>query len=157
MVIIDANITHLIAATVLFVVGTEQVKGFAVTFWLGAVLSMWTTMFVARVIFEIAERQQWLTKLKMLHVIGDTQIDFMKWFPAAATFSVLITVLGLVVAVHRGKGLFDIDFTGGVSVQTLFRQPQDIGDVRKAAEKTQLPDVAVSDVRMAESPETRGS
>ena len=62
VVIIDANITHLIAATVLFVVGTEQVKGFAVTFWLGAVLSIWATMFVARVIFEIAERRQWITQ-----------------------------------------------------------------------------------------------
>ena len=48
VVIVDANLTHLIAASVLFFVGTEQVKGFAVTFWLGAVLSMWTSMFVAR-------------------------------------------------------------------------------------------------------------
>ena len=104
MVIVDANLTHFIAATVLFVVGTEQVKGFAVTFCLGAVLSMWTSMFVARVIFEIAEKKQWITKLKMLHVIGDTNIDFMAWFPAAATFSVLITVLGIVVAIERGKG-----------------------------------------------------
>ena len=131
VVIIDANITHLIAATVLFVEGTEQVKGFAVTFWLGAVLSIWATMFVARVIFEIAERRQWLTQVKMMHVIGHTKIDFMGWFPACATFSVLITVLGLAVAVYRGKGLFDIDFTGGVSVQALFNEPQDIGEVRK--------------------------
>ena len=121
VVIVDANLTHLIAATVLFAVGTEQVKGFAITFWLGAVLSMWTSMFVARVVFDIAERKQWLTKLKMLHVIGDTHIDFMAWFPAAATFSVLITVVGLVVAFHRGKGLFDIDFTGGVSIEAAFR------------------------------------
>ena len=56
VVIVDANITHLIAATVLFVVGTEQVKGFAITFFLGAVLSIWATMFVARVMFEVAER-----------------------------------------------------------------------------------------------------
>ena len=69
------------AATVLWVVGTEQIKGFAITFWLGAVLSIWTSLFVARVIFDIAERQQWITKLKMLHVIGDTNIDFMGWFP----------------------------------------------------------------------------
>ena len=68
VVIIDANLTHLIAATVLFVLGTEQVKGFAITFWLGAVLSMWTSMFVARVVFDIAEKKQWLTKLKMMHV-----------------------------------------------------------------------------------------
>jgi SecD/SecF fusion protein len=148
VVIIDANITHLIAATVLFVEGTEQVKGFAITFWLGAVLSIWATMFVARVVFEVFERRRWLTRVKMLHVIGHTQIDFMKWFPACATFSVLITVVGLAVAFYRGKGLFDIDFTGGVSVQALFTAPQDIGDVRKRTEH--MPDVTVNDVRLAD-------
>jgi len=148
VVIIDANITHLIAATVLFVEGTEQVKGFAITFWLGAVLSIWATMFVARVIFEVFERRRWLTRVKMLHVIGHTEIDFMKWFPACATFSVLITVVGLAVAFYRGKGLFDIDFTGGVSVQALFTAPQDIGDVRKRTEH--MPDVTVNDVRLAD-------
>ena len=153
VVIIDANCTHLIAATVLFVEGTEQVRGFAVTFWLGAVLSIWATMFVARVIFEIAERKRWLTQAKMLHIIGHTEIDFMSWFPAAATFSVLITVMGLAIAVHRGKGLFDIDFTGGVSVQTLFTEPQDVGDLRKKV--NDLEDVAVSNVRIQDEPENQ--
>jgi SecD/SecF fusion protein len=147
VVIVDANITHLIAATVLFAVGTEQVKGFAVTFWLGAVLSIWATMFVARVVFEVFERKQWITRIHMLHIIGHTEIDFMSWFPAAATFSVLITVVGLGIAVHRGVGLFDIDFTGGVSVQTLFTKPhQDIAKIRKAV--AHLPDVAVSNAQV---------
>ena len=34
------------------------------------------------------------------------------------------------VSFYRGKGLFDIDFTGGVSVQALFNKPQDTGEVR---------------------------
>jgi SecD/SecF fusion protein len=146
VVIIDANVTHIMAATVLWVVGTEQVKGFAITFWLGAVLSMFSTMFVAKVIFEIAERRQWISKLKMLHVITDTSIDFMGWFPAAATFSVLITVLGLAVAFHRGQGLFDIDFTGGVSVEADFRDEHKPDDVRKRLAAVDLSDLAVSDV-----------
>ena len=82
-------------------------------------------MFVARMIFEVAERRRWLQRMNMVQWIGHTKIDFMAWFPACATFSVLITVLGLVVAVVRGQGLFDIDFTGGVSVQTVFQQEQD--------------------------------
>ena len=89
---------------------------------LGALLSLWTSLFVARFLFEIAERKHWLTKLKMLHVIGDTHIDFMAWFPAAATFSLLITLVGLAVAFYRGEGLFDIDFTGGVSIEAAFRR-----------------------------------
>ena len=71
----------------------------------------------------------------MKHWIGHTTIDFMHWFPACATFSVLITVLGLVVAIVRGKGLFDIDFTGGTSVQAVFRQAgEDRGHTHRAGQ-----------------------
>ncbi len=85
VVIVDANLTHLIAATVLFVRGhASRSRASPSPSSLGAVLSLWTSLFVARVVFEIAERKHWLTKLKMLHVIGDTHIDFMAWFPAAA-------------------------------------------------------------------------
>ena len=153
--IIDCNLSHLIAATVLYVVGTDQIRGFAVTLWLGVAISMYTSVFVARVIFEIADKQQWIKELKMMHLIRHTSIDFMSWFPVCATASILITVLGLAVAFHRGKGLFDIDFTGGVSVQAQFNQPQDTGMVRQllsqlpAAER--LPDLAVSDVRTSQS------
>ena len=78
---------------------------------------------MARVIFDIAEKHRWITQLKMHHLVGHTEIDFMGWFPYCATFSVIITVLGLGVALWRGQALLDIDFTGGTSVQTLFNSP----------------------------------
>ncbi len=135
VVIVDANITHVLAAAVLFYVGTEQVKGFAITFLLGALLSIWATMFVAKTIFDVCERRRWIKEIHMKQWIGHTTIDFMHWFPACATFSVLITVLGLVVAGVRGKDLFDIDFTGGTSVQVVFRQAEKIEDIRTALDK----------------------
>ncbi len=155
VVIVDANITHLIAATVLWSVGTEQIKGFAVTFWLGAVLSIWATMFVARVMFEVAERRRWVQRLNMMQWIGHTKIDFMAWFPACATFSVLITVLGLVIAVVRGQGLFDIDFTGGVSVQTVFQKEQAIKDIRAEIDsiREKLPDATVTPAHQEDEPD----
>ncbi len=154
VVIVDANITHLIAATVLWSVGTEQIKGFAVTFWLGAVLSIWATMFVARVMFEVSERRRWVQKLDMMQWIGHTKIDFMAWFPACATFSVLITVFGIVVAGVRGKGLFDIDFTGGVSVQTVFQEKQDIEKIRAQIDaiNKQIPDATVTPAHSEDEP-----
>ncbi len=79
--IIDCNLTHLIAATVLYWIGSDQIKGFAITLWIGVVTSMFTSVFVARVIFDVAEKRQWLTKAKMLRLIGHTNIDFMGWFP----------------------------------------------------------------------------
>ena len=50
--IIDANVTTLIAALVLFQFGTGPVKGFAVTLSVGIVCSLFTAIFVSRVIFD---------------------------------------------------------------------------------------------------------
>jgi SecD/SecF fusion protein len=151
--IIDCNLSHLISTTVLYVVGTDQIRGFAVTLWLGVAISMYTSVFVARVIFDIADKRQWIKQLKMMHLVRHTHVDFMHWFPTCATASILITLIGLAIAVHRGKGLFDIDFTGGVSVQAQFNEPQKTAEVRaklsEVAAEDRLPDLAISDVRMA--------
>jgi SecD/SecF fusion protein len=84
----------------------------------------------------------------MKRLIGHTKIDFMGWFPYCLTASVLITIMAIVVSFYRGQGLFDIDFTGGTSVQAQFTEPQDTGRVRKLL-AGKLDDLAVSDVRIA--------
>jgi preprotein translocase subunit SecD len=57
--IIDANITTLIAALVLFQFGTGPVKGFAVTLSIGIVATLFSALFVSRVIFDFfLERRQ---------------------------------------------------------------------------------------------------
>lgn len=50
--ILDANVTTLIAAVVLFQFGTGIIKGFAVTLSLGVLSSMFTALFVTRLIFD---------------------------------------------------------------------------------------------------------
>jgi preprotein translocase subunit SecD len=52
LTILDANITTLIAALVLFQFGTGPVKGFAVTLSLGVVSSVFTALIVSRLIFD---------------------------------------------------------------------------------------------------------
>jgi preprotein translocase subunit SecD len=51
--IVDANVTTLIAALVLFQFGTGPVKGFAVTLSVGIIASMFTAIFVSRLIFDL--------------------------------------------------------------------------------------------------------
>ena len=51
--ILDANLTTLIAAVFLFQFGTGPVKGFAVTITIGIVASMFTALFVSRVLFAV--------------------------------------------------------------------------------------------------------
>jgi preprotein translocase subunit SecD len=50
--IMDANVTSLIAALVLYQFGTGPVKGFAVTLGIGLVANLFTAIFVTRVIFD---------------------------------------------------------------------------------------------------------
>jgi preprotein translocase subunit SecD len=48
--IIDANITTFITATILFVMGSGPVRGFAITLGLGIITSVFTAIFVTRVL-----------------------------------------------------------------------------------------------------------
>jgi len=59
LTIVDANVTTLIAALVLFQFGTGPVKGFAVTLSVGIIASMFTAIFVTRLIYDyFLERRQ---------------------------------------------------------------------------------------------------
>ncbi|NLY03108.1 MAG: protein translocase subunit SecD [Rhodopirellula sp.] len=151
--IIDSNLTTLITATILYVIGTDQIKGFAVTLWLGIVLSMFTGIYCARTVFDIAERRRWITKLRMMRMLTRTNIDFIGKWRIAATGSVLLIVVGMAAVFARGQGLLDIDFTGGVSVEVVFNESQPIGEVRTSLKD--LPDLVVVDVQVAGEPRER--
>jgi len=51
--ILDANLTTVIAAVILYQFGTGPVRGFAVTLILGIVSSMFTAIYVSRIIFDL--------------------------------------------------------------------------------------------------------
>ena len=61
----DCNLTHLIAASVLYWLGNEQIRGFAIPLWIGVATSMYTSVFVAHVIFDVAEKRRWIAKANM--------------------------------------------------------------------------------------------
>jgi len=59
LTILDANVTTIIAAVILYQFGTGPIRGFAVTLTLGVLASMFTAIFVSRVIFDI-----WISRRK---------------------------------------------------------------------------------------------
>ena len=144
--IVDSNLTTLITAVVLFAIGTDQLKGFAVTLFFGLLLNLFTAVFCSRVVFDLAERNRWITTLSMSRIFGQPNFQFVKWMKPAIIGSLLFILAGLAAGWHRGQGLFDIDFTGGTSVQVEFKpdQPLGIAAVREAV--VTLPDAAVSAV-----------
>ena len=52
--IIDANLTTLITAILLYAIGTDQIRGFAITLILGIIMSMFTAIYASRGLFAIA-------------------------------------------------------------------------------------------------------
>ena len=148
--IVDSNLTTLITGIVLFSIGTDQLKGFAVTLILGLSLNLFTAVFCSRVIFDIAEQKRLLKKLSMARLFGKTNYAFVRWVRPAVVVSLLFISVGLVAVWQRGQGIFDIDFTGGTSVQVAFKDDQglDISSVREAV--SGLPDVAVSSVTVGD-------
>lgn len=63
--ILDANVTTIVAAVVLFQFGTGPVKGFAVTLTIGIAVSMFTAIFVSRAVFETVFRLRRVTALSI--------------------------------------------------------------------------------------------
>lgn len=133
--ILDSNLTTLLTAAVLYFVGTDQLVGFAVTLILGIVSSMFTAIFCARVIFDIAERNGWIKELSMMKFMTKTNFDFIKWQWVAIAASVLLIGIGILAGIARGPGLFDIDFRGGTSVDISLKKPMEYAEVRERIAK----------------------
>ncbi|MCP4507225.1 MAG: protein translocase subunit SecD, partial [Fuerstiella sp.] len=114
--IVDANVTTLITAVILYMIGTEVVKGFAVSLFIGILMSMFTALYVGRVIFDVAEKKRWITKLNMFSIVGTTQWNFLARRRLCAFISCVLIAGGLAAFFSRGENSYDIDFTGGTMV-----------------------------------------
>ena len=149
--IIDSNLTTLITGVILFAIGTDQLKGFAITLILGLALNLFTAVFCSRVAFDLAERSRWLRSLSMGRILSATNLQFVRWAPVAAAASLAIIAVGVAAAARRGVELFDIDFTGGTSVQIEFKEGQElpIGEVRTLV-ASKLESATVSGVAVAD-------
>jgi SecD/SecF fusion protein len=149
--IIDSNLTTLITGLVLFAIGTDQLKGFAITLILGLVLNLFTAVFCSRVVFDLAERSGLLRRLSMGRLLDRTNVQFIRWAGVAAVVSLAIIVAGGFAAARRGGELFDIDFTGGTSVQVELKEGQElpIAEVRKVVGE-KLASATVSSVTLAD-------
>ncbi len=145
--IVDSNLTTLITAIVLYAIGTDQIRGFAVTLILGILFSMFTAIYVSRTLFDIAERKGVLS-LSMSDTVNNLRyrmasgglIDFMGRGGLAMAFSSLLLLGGVVALFARGASIFDIDFAGGSSVTFRLEQPATTDAVRAVVGKS-LPDI----------------
>jgi SecD/SecF fusion protein len=136
--IIDANLTTLIAALVLYWIGTEQVRGFAVTLIIGICGSLFTAIFCSRILFDIAEKLK-LVNLTMLDGVGflkrtffgERDLEFMSIRKACISASIAVIAVGMVAVFFRGGDILNIDFTGGTTVTIQLKEPVPLEELRR--------------------------
>jgi len=131
--IIDANITTLITAIILYWFGTGPVKGFAVTLTLGILGSLFASLYASRAIIEYLVAKEWISKFTMLRAVGASSISFMKARGVAYALSGLLVAGGL-TAFFAYRDKYGIDFEGGTMVTVVLDDDMTDEDMRVAAQ-----------------------
>lgn len=137
--IIDGNVTTLIAAVVLYQMGSGTVKGFAETLGIGIVLSMFTALFVTRFIMTGFEYIG-LDKVKYFGIkVDKTPIKFVenaKKYIIISSILFAICIGGLITNyVTRGELLnYSLDFRGGTSTDVTFDSNVKVNEIKTDVE-----------------------
>ena len=121
--ILDANVTTLAVAAVLYHFGTGPIKGFAVTLGIGIFASMFTAIVVTREIYGWVLGSREVQKLSIgQEVIRNTTIGFLGKSRMGFLVSSILIIIGLVsLVLHNGPN-FGIDFRGGVKTYAKFNR-----------------------------------
>lgn len=135
--IFDGNITTLIAAAVLGVLGTGPIKGFASTLALGIILSMFTALVITKLIMKsflaLGAKSENLYGVgkepKTVNFLGKKNVFFIA--------SLAVIVAGFVfMGVHKGAGEgilnYSLDFVGGTSTEVAFADDLSLGEIESS-------------------------
>ncbi len=93
--IIDTHLSSIFTALVLYACGNDQLRGFGVSLTAGLIISLFTSLFMTRLLFDIWMKMQWLSQLKMMRLLTKPNIDFMRLRKIMFTITGTLTVLGL--------------------------------------------------------------
>lgn len=137
--ILDSNITTIIAALVLYFLGSGGVKGFAVTLAIGVLISMFTAVVITRILMNLAAGMGILRKPSLLGVKVNggekhTKLKIIEKTKIWFTASIIIIVIGMGCLAFRGMN-FGIDFKGGTQVIVDFGKDFDKQEVEDIVKK----------------------
>ena len=136
--IIDANITTMLTGVILYVFGTGPVKGFAYTLMVGIVTSLFTAVFITRLLID------WYAAKGKLFTFNTNitknwfhriDIEFLKRRKIAYVISGIVIVLGVGSLLTNGLN-YGVDFVGGRSYIVKFDKVTNANEVRSTLEAT---------------------
>ncbi|OFX16655.1 MAG: protein translocase subunit SecDF [Bacteroidetes bacterium GWA2_31_9] len=130
--IIDGNVTTLITGIVLFVFGSGPIQGFATTLIIGILTSLFSAIFISRIIFEWMLGRNINIKFDnkiTRNFLTNTKIDFIGIRKKLYVVSIVVIVIGIGSLIFKGLN-YGIDFTGGRTYIVRFDKDVVVGDIR---------------------------
>ena len=157
--IVDGNVTTLIAAFVLYIKGSGTVKGFATTLAIGIILSMFTALFITKILLN-AMYYLGVDDVKYFGV--EKQRKTIKFVENRGKFflisGILIAACVVCLVVNKVSGRCDgnilnygLDFSGGTTFDITFNSDQKLdNDDKKEVEKIFMDESGSNDVVVSE-------
>lgn len=132
--IVDGNVTTLIAAAVLAVLGSGTVKGFAYTLALGIVLSMFTAMVVTRLLMKAfyaigIQDVKWYGTAKERKTVNFTSKKAIFFGISIAAILAGFVFMGINKAQTGGALNYSLEFVGGTSTNVTFNEDMALADL----------------------------
>ncbi|MFT5125083.1 MAG: SecD/SecF fusion protein [Candidatus Omnitrophota bacterium] len=144
--ILDANVTTLLVAVILFLQGSGAIRGFAVTLSAGILVSMYSSLIFTRLVFEFLANKTSIEKVKMLSIVKQgLSFDFVGKRKIAGILSLLLIIGSGAMFFQKGMGNFAVDMTGGRSLMFAASPEQHpIAEVRTLLESLDISDPQIS-------------
>ncbi|NCO55148.1 MAG: protein translocase subunit SecDF [Bacteroidetes bacterium CG02_land_8_20_14_3_00_31_25] len=135
--IIDGNVTTIITGIVLYMFGSGPVQGFATTLIIGILTSLFSAIFISRLVFEWALNKNWKITFDNKYTrnfLTNTHINFIGLRKKMYVFSLIVIGAGIVSMVTKGFS-WSVDFTGGRTYVVRVDQNVKVNDVRASLQK----------------------
>ena len=132
--IIDANVTTLLTGIILYIFGSGPIKGFATTLVIGILTSLFSAIFLTRLIFQWRLEKKGVASFDNSITRGafkNTAIDFIGKRKVFYGVSALIILIGI-GSLATKKLNYGVDFKGGRTFVVRFDEPVDNDAVRNS-------------------------
>ena len=143
--ILDANITTLIVALVLYKFGTGPIKGFAVTLSIGILASMFCSLVFSRAFIELLLKSKKKKDLSFgkWSILGDRHFSFVEMRKKTYIISAVVILIGVGAFFINGGLDLSIDFTGGLETNVVSYTANNTSELQEALENNGLQDVQI--------------
>jgi len=130
--ILDSQITTFLTGAILFFFGSGPILGFATTLMIGIITSLFTSIFISRIIFEWMLTKGWsitVSRPWSNHTFQNANYGFVRNRKKFYVISAAVVLIGIISIFTKGFSL-GVDFQGGRTYTVRFEQPVDLEEVR---------------------------